>query len=76
LRSGIFAAFAAVRHGGSKEKQNNKEEELTMRVTSRLFAFRLMIVFVAVFLIGRTALAGITAFRPKASDSGRYCGVR
>jgi hypothetical protein len=56
----MFAAFAAVRHGGSKEKQNNKEEELTMRVTSRLFAFRLVIAFAAVLLVGRMAFSAIT----------------
>jgi hypothetical protein len=56
----MFAAFAAVRHGGSKEKQNNKEEELTMRVISRLFAFRLVIAFAAVLLVGRMAFSAIT----------------
>ena len=60
LRSGMFAAFAAVRHGGSKEKQNNKEEELTMRVISRLCDLRLVIAFAAVLLIGGTAFSAIT----------------
>ena len=64
----MFAAFAAVRHGGSKEKQNNKEEELTMRVISRLFAFRLVIAFAAVLLIGPAAFAAITDFEVGNAD--------
>ena len=64
----MFGAFAAVRHGGSKEKQINKEEELTMRVISRLFAFRLVIAFAAVLLIGRAAFAAITDFEVGNAD--------
>jgi hypothetical protein len=60
LPSGTFAAFAAVRHGGSKEKQNNKEEELTMRVLNRLCGLRSVIAFAAVLLIGGTAFPAIT----------------
>jgi hypothetical protein len=56
----MFAAFAAVRHGGCKEKQNNKEEELTMRVISKVCSFRLVVAFAAVLLIGGPAFSAIT----------------
>jgi hypothetical protein len=55
----MFAAFAAV-FMAVKKNEINKEEELTMRVISRLCGFRLVIAFAAVLLLADTAFSAIT----------------